>query len=290
MYIDDYANEFVHPLMSFPQQLSIRPTLARILFLHREMTEAEGIEYGRNLFLEGDQIVSGVTIRGTQQDVTLDVEKASADPDYIGDFHVHPYRRKMSDTASIGFSTGDIDSYMRKRTPSLRGLDGAPEQRVEGRRRGPVQHQPDVVVRGDGRHAEQGLAIGPALAVLQPALMRQERRAAHEEQREGRKTDVAHRVIAIAPRPAAPVGKTGADRAKLGDQLRHDAHIRLESSRESRRKRKLPDDAAGCAKAHQVLQIRLARLARRHHTARARQHVWNATQSRLEPLALNGIA
>jgi hypothetical protein len=61
-------------------------------------------------------------------------------------------------------------------------LDRAHEQGVEGGGRGAVQHEADVIVGGDGRHAEQGLAVRPALAAGQRALMRQERRASHEEQ------------------------------------------------------------------------------------------------------------
>jgi hypothetical protein len=112
MDIDDFVTQFdSNPLCSIPQQLNIRPTLARILFMHREMAEQEGIEYGRNLFLEGGQIVTGPTMKGDQTSVQMDNTTAATFPEYIGDFHVHPYRRKMADGVSIGFSTGDIDTY-----------------------------------------------------------------------------------------------------------------------------------------------------------------------------------
>ena len=104
-------------------------------------------------------------------------------------------------------------------------LHGAHEQCIERRRRDAVQHQADVVVRGDRGDAEQGLTVRSALSALQGSLMRQERRTSHEEQGERRKTDIGHRVVAVAARSRALVGKTGADRAQLGNQIPDDAHI-----------------------------------------------------------------
>ena len=96
-------------------------------------------------------------------------------------------------------------------------LDGPHEECVKDCRRGAVQHQADVVVGGDCRHAEQGLAVGPALPPLQRPLVCQKRRASHEEQRERREADVGHGVVALTARSLALVWKTGADRAQLGD-------------------------------------------------------------------------
>ena len=107
-------------------------------------------------------------------------------------------------------------------------LDRLHEQPIERRRRGAVQHQADVVVGGDRRHGEQRLAVRLAEALLQRALMRQERRASHEEDRERRQTDVGHREITVMPRSLALVGKTGADLAQRPDQLRNGAHPALE--------------------------------------------------------------
>ena len=113
-------------------------------------------------------------------------------------------------------------------------LDRPQEQMVECRRRGAVQHQADVVVGRDRRHAEQGLAIRPALATGQRPLMCQERRASHEEHREGREADVGHRVLVITTRSVTPVGKTCACRAQFGDQFLDDDHTNVESRRTSR--------------------------------------------------------
>ena len=67
---------------------------------------------------------------------------------------------------------------------NLRRLDRLDEQPVKRRGRGAIQHLADIVVAGNGRHAEQGLAVRASLPLRQGPLMGQERRAAHEEQRE----------------------------------------------------------------------------------------------------------
>jgi hypothetical protein len=81
------------------------------------------------------------------------------------------------------------------------------------------QHLADVVVAGDGGHAEQTLAVRAALPLRQGALMRQEGRTAHEEERERRQADVRHRIAAARLRPFAPVGKIGTDRAQFGNAV-----------------------------------------------------------------------
>ena len=50
-----------------------------------------------------------------------------------------------------------VQTLERRQRP--RGLDRFEEQSVECRRRSAVQHQADVVVGGDRRHAEQRLAV-----------------------------------------------------------------------------------------------------------------------------------
>lgn len=115
MDLDDYVRDFGNnPLMSPPQTLNIRAPLAQVLYGVRELAETEGVEYGRTLWFDDGAITSGVTIRGNQESVTQNPEDTTFD-EYIGDFHVHPYRRKMSDTASIGFSTGDISVYLKSK-------------------------------------------------------------------------------------------------------------------------------------------------------------------------------
>ena len=64
-----------------------------------------------------------------------------------------------------------------------------------------VQQRPDMIVAGDLVQAEQRLAIRPPLSLLQTALMRQERRALHEEQGKRRQADVRHRVARITSLP-----------------------------------------------------------------------------------------
>ena len=64
-----------------------------------------------------------------------------------------------------------------------------------------VQQCPDMIVAGDPVEAEQRLAIRPPLSLLQTALVRQERRALHEEQGKRRQADIRHRVARIASMP-----------------------------------------------------------------------------------------
>jgi hypothetical protein len=59
--------------------------------------------------------------------------------------------------------------------------------------------RPDMIVTRDPIQAEQRRANRPALALVQPALMRQERRALQEEQ--GKRRHVRHRVVHIASLP-----------------------------------------------------------------------------------------
>ena len=125
-----------------------------------------------------------------------------------------------------------------------RSLDRVHEQAVKCRRRSAVQHQADVVVGGDRRHAEQRLAVRPTVALRQRLLMPKERRASHEEDRERRQTDVRHCVVAVAPRAFALVGQTGADLAQRPDHVCNGAHPALESMIEPADKRK-PPHAAG---------------------------------------------
>src|ERR1700722_5172479 len=119
-----------------------------------------------------------------------------------------------------------------------RRFDRFHEQPVEYRRRSAVQHQADVVVGGDRRHAEQRLAVRPAVPLCQRLLMRQERRASHEEDRECRQTDVRHGVVAVAPPALAPVGQIGADLAQRPDHVGHGAHPAQESVIQPPHKRK----------------------------------------------------
>ena len=121
-----------------------------------------------------------------------------------------------------------VKTLERRQRP--RCLDRLHEQSVERRRRSAVQHQADVVVGGDRRHAEQRLAVRPAVPLRQRLLMPKERRASHEEDRKRRQTDVRHCVVAVAPRAFALVGQTGADLAQRPDHVCNGAHPALEST------------------------------------------------------------
>jgi hypothetical protein len=118
----------------------------------------------------------------------------------------------------------------------LRGLDRLDEQRIEGRRRGTIQHLADVVVAGGGGNGEQRLAVRASLSLCQAALIRQERRATHEEQRERGEADIRHRVGADGQRPFAPVGETGTDLPQRGNAFLKGTHASSESRFAARRK------------------------------------------------------
>jgi hypothetical protein len=76
------------------------------------------------------------------------------------------------------------------------------------------------------------------MPLRQHALMRQERRASHEEGRERRQADIRHRGVAVARRPLAPLRKTGADLAQLADQVLNGGHPAEESTIGPQRKKK----------------------------------------------------
>ena len=90
-----------------------------------------------------------------------------------------------------------------------------------------VEHLADVVVARNRRHAEQGLAVRPAVPLRQRPLVPQERRALHEEHRERRQADVRHGV-AVA-RPLALVLKPGTDLFQFRQQFLQCAHAAVES-------------------------------------------------------------
>ena len=84
------------------------------------------------------------------------------------------------------------------------------------RRIGQIEHVADVIVGGDFRDPEQGLAVRPPLAFLKGALERQKRRALHEKQGEGRHTEIRHRDIAAPPLPG--VRESRAHRAQTSQK------------------------------------------------------------------------
>jgi hypothetical protein len=65
-----------------------------------------------------------------------------------------------------------VETLERRQHP--RRLNRLEEQRIEGCRWHTIQHLADIVVAGDGRHGEQGLAVRAALSLREGALVRQE--------------------------------------------------------------------------------------------------------------------
>jgi hypothetical protein len=89
-----------------------------------------------------------------------------------------------------------------------------------------IEHRADMIVGWDLRHPEQRLAIGGLLAFLERLLMRKERLRLHEEQRKRRKSNVRHRIAALA---LPLVGKGGARIFQAANQMVEDYHPDLES-------------------------------------------------------------
>jgi len=126
------------------------------------------------------------------------------------------------------------DQHVRSEPPERRKPAGALERRdhraehrkqVIGRDR--VKQGADVVVGRDAAHAEQRLAVRAPVALLEPALERQERRALGEEQRESAQADIDHgiarvrsRALVREPLAAAPHG---------ADQAVEHLHAEVES-------------------------------------------------------------
>lgn len=139
---------------------------------------------------------------------------------------------------------------------AVRG-DRFEEQRIERHRRGTIQHLADIGVRWNGGHAEQGLAIRPAVSLFQRALMAQERGASHEEHRERREADVGHGVFAVTAWPFALVRKAGANAFQLSDQGLQDGHGAIESKIVPRRQAKSSSVQGEAPKIHELLHVRL---------------------------------
>ena len=87
--------------------------------------------------------------------------------------------------------------------------------------------------------------------------MRQERRAAHEEEGERRQADVRHRVSADGQRPFAPVGETGTDLAQFGNAFLKGTHASSESRFAARRKARVAETALSDEKSRAWWHLRL---------------------------------
>ena len=113
MFVEQYLERFSsNPLMPEPAALDIGGALARTMMTIRDSAEAQGIELGCNIYFLAGSFDIGMPRTGDQTAVNLDTQHQSRNDSFVGDFHVHPYARKMSPTASVGFSTGDTDSYL----------------------------------------------------------------------------------------------------------------------------------------------------------------------------------
>ena len=116
----------------------------------------------------------------------------------------------------------------RQRSGPLHRRQRVVKQPVEAGGFDEIEHVADMIVAGDSRHAEQCLAIGAALpgARTELTLMRQKRRALHEERRKGRHPDVGHRQTRVQAPPL--VRQAGAGLPNQSKQISQNRHTKLE--------------------------------------------------------------
>jgi hypothetical protein len=110
--------------------------------------------------------------------------------------------------------------------------------------------------------------------------MGQERRASHEEQREGGEADIRHRVN-VTPWPCAPVGQTGAHLTQPGDQTFQGVHGAIESAFAPNYQAKSSQAMRGREEIRRLLQIGLGQAQGRKQADQT-----DATRSHSEPLVL----
>jgi hypothetical protein len=91
-------------------------------------------------------------------------------------------------------------AHLRQAAALLQFRQDIAEHGVKHRRIDRVELGADLAVAGDFAQAEQGLAVRAALAGLQMALMRQERRGLHEECANAASTKSAMGSVALRPR------------------------------------------------------------------------------------------
>ena len=106
-------------------------------------------------------------------------------------------------------------------------VDDRGEYRLQQLRLGRVEHGADVVVGGDPGQLEQCLAVGSSMTLLELALMRQERRALHKEDRECHHGDVRHRIGGVLP--PTPVWEALEALAEAAEQGTQALHLDVES-------------------------------------------------------------
>jgi hypothetical protein len=75
------------------------------------LSENEVLEYGCNLYWNGG-IRLGKLRKGAKTSVALNTQTAVKKDGYLGDFHVHPYKLKGNEEATIGPSMGDIEGWI----------------------------------------------------------------------------------------------------------------------------------------------------------------------------------
>src|SRR5260221_879917 len=105
--------------------------------------------------------------------------------------------------------------------------DRGVEHGLESAGRYGFEHCADVVVARDFGHLEQRLAVRAAAAFEQPALLREKRRALHEENRKRCHADIGHGVMDIAP--ASLVRQPGTDATHRRDERIEPLHAMVES-------------------------------------------------------------
>jgi hypothetical protein len=114
----------------------------------------------------------------------------------------------------------------RQSAAGFQGRERAREHRKKLLWRDRIEQRADAIVGRNPRHLEQRLAVRGAAPASQRRLLRQERRALHEERRECRHADVGHLIHGVLALPL--IGKGRAQALEGGDELL-EHHATLES-------------------------------------------------------------
>ncbi|HEX5752366.1 MAG TPA: hypothetical protein VFZ09_39540 [Archangium sp.] len=117
MLLDHYIASCLGNAQYYTQsELKVGSVLADKIRGRIQLSEANVQELGFNLFWLSSKLWAGQFLQGSASGTTisLDTTNARQKPGYIGDFHTHPYEKKMGGGAKLPFSNGDLVEYFDK--------------------------------------------------------------------------------------------------------------------------------------------------------------------------------
>ncbi len=114
MLLDHYVAKCLNNAQFYTQDvLEVGGTLADKFRNRIQLSETNVQELGFNLFWLSGSVWAGQYLQGSASgtSISLDTDQARQKPAYIGDFHTHPYEKKMGQGAKPAFSNGDLVEY-----------------------------------------------------------------------------------------------------------------------------------------------------------------------------------